>query len=162
MLKITERAKKLWKRLRDKEYREAFVEGAINDSVAVQIYSMRQDRGWTQQYLADRLDTKQAAISRLEGGDNPPTLKNLLKIASAFDVALMVRFVPFSEFLIGDDKPIDRSIPAYQLDKLEASRAPTGSSIILTDFRFSSEEPSRIFSLAQTGDTGIFVRETLQ
>jgi transcriptional regulator with XRE-family HTH domain len=57
---------------------------------------MREKRGWTQEAMAGKLGTTQNTISRLE---NPrtgkPTIKTLLRIARAFDVGLLVRFVPF-------------------------------------------------------------------
>jgi len=61
---------------------------------------MRDGQGWRQQELAEKVGTNQNAISRLE---NPfygkPTITTLKRIAAAFDVALVVRFVPFSQLI---------------------------------------------------------------
>jgi transcriptional regulator with XRE-family HTH domain len=61
---------------------------------------MRDDEGWSQQQLAEKVGTNQNAISRLE---NPfygkPTITTLKRIAAAFDVALVLRFVPFSQLI---------------------------------------------------------------
>jgi transcriptional regulator with XRE-family HTH domain len=90
--------------LKDKEYREAFVASHINNGISFQIKTMRENRNnMTQAELANLTGMKQTAISRLE---NPTyghfTLNTLKNIASAFDVALMVKFVPFSELVKWD------------------------------------------------------------
>ena len=83
--------------LEDKEYRDAIVEESINQGIAFQIRATRASRGWTQDELGSRADKKQSEISRLEDPDYEGyTLKTLTRLASAFDVALIVKFVPFS------------------------------------------------------------------
>jgi transcriptional regulator with XRE-family HTH domain len=58
---------------------------------------MRDREDWSQQELATRAGMTQNAISRLE---NPfygkATISTLKRIAAVFDVALVVRFEPFS------------------------------------------------------------------
>lgn len=86
--------------LGDPEYREAFVEEAINTGLASQIRALQHDRGWTQEELAARAGMKQETISRLENMDyGRHTLSTLKRLAKAFDVALTVRFAPFSELV---------------------------------------------------------------
>ena len=46
----------------------------------------------TQKQLAEKLDTKQSAISRLEKGMINPTVDFLNKLASAFEKKLVVEF----------------------------------------------------------------------
>jgi transcriptional regulator with XRE-family HTH domain len=86
----------LAKELSDPEVREHTVESQIKIGIPFQMRAMREHRGWTQETLADKLGTTQNTISRLE---NPktgkPSVKTLLRIARAFDVGLLVRFVPF-------------------------------------------------------------------
>lgn len=86
----------LAKELSDSEIREHTVESQIKIGIPFQLRAMRVQRGWTQEALADKLGTTQNTVSRLE---NPktgkPTIKTLLRIAQAFDVGLLVRFVPF-------------------------------------------------------------------
>jgi len=61
---------------------------------------MRERLGWTQSVLAEKLDTNQNAVYRLESPDyGKATLTTLKKVAAAMDVALVVRFVPFSELV---------------------------------------------------------------
>ena len=65
-----------------------------------QIRALRESRNWTQKELADRAGKSQAVISRLE---NPAyasfTLKTLLELAEALDVALLVKYVSYNRFL---------------------------------------------------------------
>ena len=67
----------------------------MEQTFALQIRANRLARGWTQKELAERSGMKQSGIARLERGGRPD-LRTLKKVASAFDVALVVRFVPFS------------------------------------------------------------------
>lgn len=46
----------------------------------------------TQKQLAERIDTKQSAISRLESGNYNPSLSFLIKMAEAFDKKLEISF----------------------------------------------------------------------
>lgn len=83
-----------------KGYRDAYVGQHIKRGLATQIRSLRESRDWTQAELANRLDTRQSAIARLEDEDyGRYSLQTLTNLASAFDVALMVRFVPFSHLV---------------------------------------------------------------
>ncbi len=93
-------ARQIWKKLENKEYRDSFVSSNISNTVSSQIYTLRDQRGWTQKELAQRAGMGQSRIPALED----PNLDNfevgtLKRIASAFDVALVVRFVPFSELV---------------------------------------------------------------
>lgn len=82
----------------DPEYRRAYMQAAIEQGVAWQIRVNREERRWTQRDLADRLSTRQSAVSRLENPQAPGiTLTTLIKVAHAFDCALVVKFVPYSE-----------------------------------------------------------------
>ena len=86
--------------LSDKEYRDLYVEEHISQGLAFQIRAMREDREWTQSELASRTKKVQETISQLENPDyGRYTLHTLQRLASAFDVALSVQFVPFSELV---------------------------------------------------------------
>src|SRR5207253_2649565 len=73
----------------------------IKNGVPYQIRSLRDQRGWTQGYLGEKAGKRQHGISRLEDPryGSKLSIKSLLEIASAFDVALLVKFVPFSRLL---------------------------------------------------------------
>lgn len=90
-------------KLENKAYRDAYVEANLIQGLAHQIRVNRSKRKWSQADLAGYCGgkTKQEAISRLEDpAYGRYTIKTLLKLAAAFDVALLVKFVPFSKFLI--------------------------------------------------------------
>jgi transcriptional regulator with XRE-family HTH domain len=91
---------KLLTRLHDKRYREGFVEAHIKIGIPFQIRILREQRGWTQKDLADRVGSKQAWIAQIENPNYSGfSLKTLLKIASVFDVGLIVRYVPFGDLI---------------------------------------------------------------
>lgn len=89
--------------LKDKEYRNAFVSSHISNGIPFQIKTIRDNKKMTQKELGKLARMKQTAICRLE---NPNygnfTLKTLKEIAAAFDVALIVRFVPFNDLVKWD------------------------------------------------------------
>jgi transcriptional regulator with XRE-family HTH domain len=90
----------LARKFQDKAYRDGFVGAQLSDGIAAQIALLRERVGMSQAQLAEAAGMKQSRISVLENpsyeGVNTTTLK---RIAAAFDVALIVRFVPFSELL---------------------------------------------------------------
>ena len=100
IIEIDQEKENLGKRLSNKENRDAFVSAYTDQTIPFQIRAMREqkERQWTQEYLAQLTGMKQERISALE---NPNygrySLRILKQLASAFDVALIVRFVPFSE-----------------------------------------------------------------
>jgi transcriptional regulator with XRE-family HTH domain len=61
---------------------------------------MRERDGLTQEELAEKVGMNQNAIHRLENPNyGKPTITTLKRIAAAFDVALIVRFVPYSQLV---------------------------------------------------------------
>ena len=90
----------LIEKLRDKDYRDAYVAEAVDTTPAIQVRIMRKERDWSQSELAAAAEMAQARVSQIENPDyGRLTLATLKRLASAFDVALMVRFVPFSELI---------------------------------------------------------------
>ena len=83
-----------------KEYREALAIEHVNTTLAIQIHKMRENRQWSQSDLANRLGKHQETISQWENPDyGRYSISTLKELASAFDVALLVRFIPFSELV---------------------------------------------------------------
>ena len=88
LFRISSTAKAIWKKMRNKEYRDFFVAAHTSNTISGQIYSMRKARSWTQSDLAGRCDMKQSRISALEDPDfENVEIGTLQRIASAFDVA---------------------------------------------------------------------------
>lgn len=77
-----------------------FVASHVDKGIAYQIRALRDRQGLSQGRLADMVGMNQNAISRLESPERGrPTITTLKRLAEAFDVALIVHFVPFSQHL---------------------------------------------------------------
>src|SRR5260370_33467774 len=92
---------RMFKKLKDKRYRDAFVASQIRRMIPMQVRAIRAAQEMTQQGLADRAHTTQTVISRIEKGSGSGnlTIKSLLNLAQALDVALVVRFEPIDRFI---------------------------------------------------------------
>ena len=98
--------------LSDKAYRDAFVAQEIATVIPYQTRAIRLARGWTQKDIGDRAGMKQETISLLENPNYARvTIRTLLRLASAFDVGLLVRFVPFSTLVSWTIKSEEDLIP---------------------------------------------------
>lgn len=108
------------KRLRSKEHRDAFVSATVDQTIPFQIRSLRLSlqRNWTQEELATRANMKQERISTCENPNYGKfSLKTLKQLAAAFDVGLVVRFVPFSELVEWESNLSDDSLDVPNFDK---------------------------------------------
>lgn len=86
--------------LRDKDFRDAYVDEHVRTFVAYQLRSIRKERKLTQKQLAGILGKPASVVSRLENVEyGRVTIQTLLNIAHRLDVALVVKFAEFSEFL---------------------------------------------------------------
>ena len=89
----------VWNSLRDEEYRREY-SADVGTGLAFQIKLLRERNGWTQEHLAQRIGRQQETISQWENPNyGSYALKSLKALASAFDVALIVKFAPFSELV---------------------------------------------------------------
>ncbi len=83
-----------------KEYRDALVAEVIRTGLPIQIRSLRDAQVMTQAELGKKAGMAQERICKLEDPDYGTfTITTLLRLASAFDVGLIVRFAPFSEIM---------------------------------------------------------------
>ncbi len=123
MLNINSR---LIEEMKDKEYRDGYVAAHIALCLPNQIRSLRISRKKTQGELAELAGMAQPRISEMEKpGERKLNLETLQRIASAFDVGLEVRFVPFSQ-LIDDTEGFDPdaySVKSFDEEVAEAERA---------------------------------------
>ena len=108
----------LRKKLRDRDYRAEFAESFLDDTLPLQIRSIRESRGLSQKELGDLTGMKQGAISRLERADYGAwSVATLKRIAKALDLPLSVKFESWSEFVkFVNNISIERLVP------LEASK----------------------------------------
>lgn len=99
-MKTVNKREQVWQSLKDSEYRHQFVSEEIDVGIAFQLRSLRNRQSLTQAKLAELLKVKQPLLSAWE---NPSygkySLKTLKDLAKAFDVGLLVRFVPFSKLV---------------------------------------------------------------
>lgn len=119
--------------LQDPEYRKGFVEGHAKDTIAFQLRAMRKAKGWDQSEVAEKMGNRklQPMISRYENPDyGKYSISTLLELASAFDVALAVRFVPFSELVQWDSSsnPSKECPESFNEDKDISRRAENSNS----------------------------------
>ena len=108
--------KRLVEELTKKQFRDAYVAEHVKTSVPIQIYLLREQRQWTHSQLAERAHTTPTVIARLEDPDDGRlSLSRLLQLASAFDVALLVKFVPFTRLFDAceETSPATLSAPSF-------------------------------------------------
>lgn len=145
-----ERRNQIIDNLKDKESRDFFVEEFINTSIPFQIRAIRQSLGKTQKQLADDLSTGQSRVSQLENPDyGNLTLNTLKKLASIFDVALIVKFAPFSELVDLFDRwsPEKIAVATYAGDvRLHGSSALFRSESSIDHLRIETETTPLIAS----------------
>jgi transcriptional regulator with XRE-family HTH domain len=80
--------------------RDAYLSGQTRTKLTNQIRAIRNQRGWSQGEFAQILGKPQSNVSRLENREYGNfTLNTLFELASAFDVGLVVEFVPYDDFL---------------------------------------------------------------
>ncbi|MEY9886350.1 helix-turn-helix domain-containing protein [Bradyrhizobium sp. USDA 329] len=119
MFSIFDISKKLWDRLQKKAYRQAYLAEHVRRGIAYQIRALRDQRGWKQGKFAAELGKPQSVVSRLEDPDyGKVTVQTLLEVAAVFDVALQIRFVPFSTFIRSsrDVSPSSMQVPEFKDD----------------------------------------------
>jgi transcriptional regulator with XRE-family HTH domain len=94
------------------------VSSNLDKGIAFQIRATRDKRGWTQGELANATGMSSNNISRLESEDyGKQTITSLKRVAAALDVALIVRFVPFSQYIdwLSGVPYLDKGISAESL-----------------------------------------------
>ena len=82
------------KKLKDIEFQIYFEESRSISELCNAIVSARQKLGLTQKELADKVNTTQSVIARLENGNQgkTPSLSLLSRIANAFKMHLTIGF----------------------------------------------------------------------
>ena len=101
----------------NKQYRHGLVNAQIEVDLPLQIRALRKQLVGTQPELEKLTGMKQSRISAMEKpGGAHFTLETLRRLAEAFDVALVVRFAPFSELLDWSDRfsPDEFRVPSFE------------------------------------------------
>ena len=148
---------KLWRKLETKEYRDGYTQAQLSIEVPFQIRALRKARGWTQAQLAERCGIPQARISHIEQpGRDPLSLRTLYRLSAAFDVGLLVEFVPFSELIRREAAfdPKTFSVPSFKDDRMQTVFSTASTSAKLSSFR-SASTPGRIQHQRQVAERWI-------
>ena len=98
---MSSKQEQMWEYLKDSDFRKQFIDAHVDEGVAFQIRSLRTNKKkQTQPEFAQELGVQQSLISSWENPNyGKYSLNTLKKLAKAFDVGLLVRFVPFSALI---------------------------------------------------------------
>ena len=94
------KSEQMWENLSDPDFRKQFIDEHVDVGIAFQIRSLRNRQQLKQSDLGKLMNVKQPLVSSWENPDyGRYSLKTLKDLANAFDVGLLVRFVPFSKLI---------------------------------------------------------------
>lgn len=107
-------------KFQDQDFLREYYHQATYFRLADQLLLLRKQRGLTQTELADKADTTQTVVSRLENVSVRPSLETVVKLAEALDAVVEVRLVPLEQLLAeqGAGVPAE-SQPAVKVDALD-------------------------------------------
>jgi transcriptional regulator with XRE-family HTH domain len=136
--------KNLVEEFTDPEYAHAYMESHAVSRLAAQIYALRKQREWSQEYLAKESGIAQETISKIESADfSSITMKTLHKFCRAFDVDLRIAFEPFSKGILDviNLKPEKLKVCSRSEDLLQFNSKPmhtTGDGVwqLMDDLNF--------------------------
>jgi transcriptional regulator with XRE-family HTH domain len=107
------------KHFASKRYRDGYLQSRVRGYIAYQVQALREKLQLTQEAFADLTGKKQSTISRLEDTEyGRVSVQTLLDIACAANVALIVKFASYPEFL---DQTRLMSPQALQPDTIQES-----------------------------------------
>ncbi len=102
---IVRETSQLIEKLKNWKYLEAYIRATINVNLPSQIRALRLKQELTQESLANKAQMKQPRISAMEKpGATKFNIETLVRLAAAFGVGLIVKFVPFSEMLAWENE----------------------------------------------------------
>ena len=130
----------LAEKMRDKVYRDRYVESHTRRFLARQMREFRGDK--LKNEFATIIDKKPTIVSRLEDPSYSGwTLRTLFEIARKLDVAVIVRFVGFRDFVLFTDKMDKDAIrpPSFDAAALDTP-LPTVETIARAMYRHRLEE----------------------
>jgi transcriptional regulator with XRE-family HTH domain len=78
--------------LADPVFEELYKKAKLEEKIALDLIQLRKEAKLSQADLAEKLNTKQSAISRIENAESSITLANLIKYADALGVEVDVIF----------------------------------------------------------------------
>ena len=99
-----------------KAFRDSYISGRVRTSIALQIRGLREHLGLNQGDFAKKIRKPQSVVSRLENtAYGRVTVQTLLDIAETLEIAVVVKFASFDEFLRqhGDVSPSALAVETY-------------------------------------------------
>jgi transcriptional regulator with XRE-family HTH domain len=112
--------------VKDAALRQEYAEEFLNSYIALQIKTLRQQRGWSQEELAARAGMKQSRISAMEQADYSSwSVRTLRRLAQAFDLALSVSFESFGKFFRENTVVARAALERPSFDEDRFFNAPT-------------------------------------
>jgi transcriptional regulator with XRE-family HTH domain len=134
-----------WERLKDKEYRDGYMEAQFEIELPFQLQALRTARGWTHDQLSERSGIPEEELAKLEEPGCASFVPDILcRLASAFDVGLLVQFVPFSHLVhrAAALRPGTFDVVSFKDDTVEGTVEATGWEAI-TDTVSTNQQESR-------------------
>jgi len=123
-------------KLESKKFRDAFVASNARRGIAYQLRAMRGNR--TQGQIGKLAGKPQNVISRLE---NPrygkANIQTLIELASVYDVALLVKFVPFGRLIAETEDLSQNALVPLSFDAEMALKRAVKSGDIQTPRSFT-------------------------
>jgi transcriptional regulator with XRE-family HTH domain len=142
---------------RDEETRHIYADDFLNTYIASQLKVLREDREWTQRFLAERAGMRQERISVLEDVNYESwSVKTLKRLARAFDVRLSIKFETFGSFLAEFDQFTRETLtrrsfendPAFSEDAAHAVAAAADDfEVISSQIIHLATEPTNVIQL---------------
>jgi transcriptional regulator with XRE-family HTH domain len=121
---------KLWIKLRNRAYRNAFVAAQLKRGIPFQLRVMRKKLGLSQADVARLAGVSQGVISRAEDSDyGNLTFNNVLRIAAGLDVAFVGRLVPFSDLARWFDNLSEESVQVSTFDEEDQRLEGLGTTV---------------------------------
>jgi transcriptional regulator with XRE-family HTH domain len=140
---MKERSEWIDKLISNYDSRVAYIKSKISINVPSQIKALRRRQSLTQELLAKEANMKQSRISAIEyPGGVSFTVETLTRLAAAFKVGLVIKFVPFSEMLRWENN--------YSQDLFNAAR-------IDNDIEFTNPDIKGELSLAASMGSGALI-----
>lgn len=129
------------KKLLRKGYRDAYMQTTVRAGIAYQIQALRGSLSQTE--FAKKIGKHQSDVSKLENEEQGQvSVQTLLDIASALDIALLVRFVDYAKFL---DQTEDKSSAALAVETVSQTAARLEAEIV------TAPRHADVYSVPATG-----------
>jgi transcriptional regulator with XRE-family HTH domain len=144
---MSDRSTKLSKLQTSKESRAAYIKAKLNVLVPSQIRALRLKLIGTQKELAAAAEMKQPRISAMERpGAVQFNVDTLVRLAAAFKVGLLVKFVSFSEMLRWENEFSQDDFAVARIDEDTSFLAPVATRAALAtrvEFEDATGQPSQ-------------------